>query len=846
MKKRVLSSVLLFSAVLFFLSVRIQAQPLFSDVKGHPCQAVIQKWQASGIIQGYNGRFRPDDRITRAEFAVLLNRLVGYSPQAGIRFRDITSEHWYTHDMLSLASAKILSDMDGKAEPDKPILQSQARQMLDKALSIETKTTIEDNSHYITRAETIQLLDQMVSQVYHKKGEYTGIIHGNVIVRTKDISLKNMEINGNLYIMEGVNDGDVDLDHVKINGKLFVRGGGKNSIHINNCEINELVSTKDKVRIVLANGTTITFLRSQLKDGILELGDSKVKNLTILGDGMQIKLSGLSTITALNIEANQVNIAGAKTSLIHQANLKGQANITGQLTINQALITKNGSHLENPPLEYQLGYGVSVQIGDNVTTVSKTNEPDSADSSYTPLPSWEEEVLLTHSIADKSNIPYKTGFEDLNLPAEALFTSNKSNRLTVNLAWKKNDYDPLTIGRQSIKAKVSAASGILPHWVPAEIQIAVTVIAPPLPQTLKVRDYAAGEIDALNLYRGINSNYILQIYNQNNTKMSYATLKEMNAQLKVEEIEGVTANIKVPANEQDDILLLIQVPADYVPSEFQLNITCNYDFLGGGTLTKSIPVHVANAPLTLYPPTIFAVHTDDIAAGEAAKGRLYISYTEPEDLTGLKYYRCGFKEMGTEREFPLSFVFLPLVAGETAYQDFDPDVQSFSGELDPTKDYHLALNAIGKKPDTTAGVTDTSKQFRFQEDTDFQNIIFEKSTWSLNMESNHVYLWLESLDYHYEGQAQLPEKECFFIDVRYKDSHFYGDYAFFENGRLTESQPLILKGSEEMDFSDPAAFEISFRRVHPLQKIDDDPDTYLYRYSHERFIPSENCEIQIP
>ena len=301
MKKRVLSSVLLFSAVLFFLSVRIQAQPLFSDVKGHPCQAVIQKWQASGIIQGYNGRFRPDDRITRAEFAVLLNRLVGYSPQADIRFRDITSDHWYAYDMLSLASAKILNDMDGKAEPDKPILRSQVRQMLDKALSIETKTTIEDNSHYITRAETIQLLDQMISQVYHKKGEYTGIIHGNVIVRTKDISLKNMEINGNLYIMEGVHEGDVDLDHVKINGKLFVRGGGKNSIHINNCEINELVSTKDKVRIVLANGTTITFLRSQLKDGILELGDSKVKNLTILGDGMQIKLSGHSTITALNI-----------------------------------------------------------------------------------------------------------------------------------------------------------------------------------------------------------------------------------------------------------------------------------------------------------------------------------------------------------------------------------------------------------------------------------------------------------------------------------------------------------------------------------------------------------------
>lgn len=248
------------SVFLFFLSVRIQAQPLFRDVKGHPYQAVIQKWQNAGIIQGYHGLFRPDDR-------------------------------------------------------------------------------------YLTRAEAIRLLDQTVAGFYHQKGKYTSTINGNVIIRTKDIVLKNMQIKGNLYIMEGVGEGEVDLDNVKISGKLFVRGGGKNSIHINNCEINELISTKDKVRIVLANGTSVTFLHSQLKDGIIELGDCKVKNLTILGDGLQVKLKGQSIIQNLNVEANQVKIEGEKTALIHQANLKGQAKISGQLTINQALITKNGSHI---------------------------------------------------------------------------------------------------------------------------------------------------------------------------------------------------------------------------------------------------------------------------------------------------------------------------------------------------------------------------------------------------------------------------------------------------------------------------------------------------------------------
>ncbi|RRD94191.1 S-layer homology domain-containing protein [Clostridiales bacterium COT073_COT-073] len=846
MKRRLLLNITLSFMLLFFLSGYIQAQPLFSDIKGHPHQAVIEKWQEKGIIQGYNGRFRPDEPITRAEFAVLLNRLIGYSPQADVHFSDIPSDSWYAHDMLSLYSANILTAIEGKAEPTKLLRLSQARQMLNKALAIETENPNPDGDHNLTRAETILLFDQAIAGFYHQKGAYQGTINGNVIVRKANVSLKNMKIKGNLYIMEGVAEGEVDLDNVKVSGRLFVRGGGKNSIHINNCEINELISTKDKVRIVLANGTSVTFLHSQLKNGIIELGDCKVKNLTILGDGLQVKLKGQSAITNLNVEANQVKIEGEKTALIHQANLKGQAKISGQLTINQALITKNGSHIENPPLQYQLANGVSVKIGEQTTALSKGEEStssDSSDSPYLPLPPTDNEMLQTHSIPDKTDIPYKTSFAELNLPVEAVFTSNKANHLTVNLNWQENDYNPLTVGKQIIKAKVSAVSGSLPQWVPAEIQIAVTVMAPPLPQTIKVVEYNGAEAHNLLLYRGHDTNLILQIYDQNNTKMKYSTLKEMGAKFEIAEIEGITTEIKTPNNDKEDILLLISVPQDYVPSEVTITINCKYDFLSGGMITKSIFSLVWNASAMIYPPIDLVVNTETNSL-ETDQGQIHITYTEPDDLSNLQYYKCGFKEVDTEKEIPLNILFFSQSSEATVDQYFDPCIQDVAQEIDPWKDYYFTLTSIGKKPNTSASTTATGKKFRFQEDTDFQKIVFRNSIWLLNIQDDYVELIPDSLDYYYEGQEGKPEKECFCIDVRYKGSQFYEGYVFLENGQIAELQPPTLYTSEEIDFSDFDAFDITFRRAHPLQKLST-PDTYLHLYSFDRWLHAENREIRI-
>jgi hypothetical protein len=60
------------------------------DIKAHWAETVIKEWVAQGLIKGYgNGRFGPNDSISRAEFVTLLNRIFCYTQKSSVSFLDV-------------------------------------------------------------------------------------------------------------------------------------------------------------------------------------------------------------------------------------------------------------------------------------------------------------------------------------------------------------------------------------------------------------------------------------------------------------------------------------------------------------------------------------------------------------------------------------------------------------------------------------------------------------------------------------------------------------------------------------------------------------------------------------
>ncbi|WP_158602434.1 S-layer homology domain-containing protein [Cohnella endophytica] len=80
----------------------------FADIKGHWAQASIERVQAAGIIVGNSdGNFHPDDKLTRAQAVVIVNKLLGWKPQASepAKWTDVPAAHW-AFDAIQEASGQ--------------------------------------------------------------------------------------------------------------------------------------------------------------------------------------------------------------------------------------------------------------------------------------------------------------------------------------------------------------------------------------------------------------------------------------------------------------------------------------------------------------------------------------------------------------------------------------------------------------------------------------------------------------------------------------------------------------------------------------------------------------------
>lgn len=78
----------------------------FNDVKGHWAEAAIKQAYANGIVSGYkDGSFKPDQKISRAEAVVILNKLFNKTAMTkeiqDIEFKDLKSDHWAYQDILA-------------------------------------------------------------------------------------------------------------------------------------------------------------------------------------------------------------------------------------------------------------------------------------------------------------------------------------------------------------------------------------------------------------------------------------------------------------------------------------------------------------------------------------------------------------------------------------------------------------------------------------------------------------------------------------------------------------------------------------------------------------------------
>ena len=256
----------------------------------------------NGLLYGKSSTtLDPNGDMTRAEMAAIINRSFGCYKAADIsQYKDVSKDKWYYKDV---ALAVQMGTYNGRSSsamaPDSPITRQEAMTVVARALELDydsySKTDLSvfsDRSEIsnwalpyvramvgadyihgrgkvlapqdnITRAEFAQIFYNIIGTYIVSKGSYDKDMKGNVLIRTNDVELKNMTVDGDLIIGCGAADGKITLDNVTVTGRLLVWGGGTKAVYCNNgTQMPEVVVARvdDAVKVIYDRDSTLAVI----------------------------------------------------------------------------------------------------------------------------------------------------------------------------------------------------------------------------------------------------------------------------------------------------------------------------------------------------------------------------------------------------------------------------------------------------------------------------------------------------------------------------------------------------------------------------------------------------------
>ena len=337
----------------------------------------ILKATMDGLIQGHNNMYRPNESLTRAEMATIINR--AFRPLISVtldKYTDIDTSDWYFGDMSKAVAMKTFQGYDDRLRPNDFITREEAFVVLSNALKVKADKTDKnfndlnmvsdwakesvyglinegyvkgfDNMIYpkkaITRAEFAQLMSDVIKNYVRVAGVHKSVEEGNVIINAPNTTLKDLTVKGDLIIAEGVGEGTVILDGVIVTGRLLVRAGGEHSIIIKgDSEIPQIIIVKDGNIVRIYNSD-----RSLIKEVVVLDGEADV---ILEGNFKEVRIEADDiTVYAINAKIEEVEITGNRSRIIVDRKSKikkievdsSDVIIEGEGEVEEVYVSSNG------------------------------------------------------------------------------------------------------------------------------------------------------------------------------------------------------------------------------------------------------------------------------------------------------------------------------------------------------------------------------------------------------------------------------------------------------------------------------------------------------------------------
>ena len=131
-------------AMMMLLTALPSAYALESDIKGHWAEEALQSFVDDGYLAGDGrGHYTPNGVMTRAQFATILNRVVGLTEESSAitGYTDVKASDWYYHELAKALAAGYMSGTSQTTmSPNGAVTRQQAFTMLARYLGLDTSS----------------------------------------------------------------------------------------------------------------------------------------------------------------------------------------------------------------------------------------------------------------------------------------------------------------------------------------------------------------------------------------------------------------------------------------------------------------------------------------------------------------------------------------------------------------------------------------------------------------------------------------------------------------------------------------------------------------------------------
>ncbi len=121
----------------------------FIDTSGHWAETYIEALSSSGVINGFpDGSFRPNQPVTRAQFATIIGNAFQLPTSVGsVTFFDVPSIYWGSTAISTAAANNLMAGFpDGTFRPDQPVTRTQTWVVLVNSLGNPAVLTADANT----------------------------------------------------------------------------------------------------------------------------------------------------------------------------------------------------------------------------------------------------------------------------------------------------------------------------------------------------------------------------------------------------------------------------------------------------------------------------------------------------------------------------------------------------------------------------------------------------------------------------------------------------------------------------------------------------------------------------